>query len=72
MSDMEIERVKEKEGPKEGPFRCPRCGAVTWGQLQYCKECGMYLNIECTGCDAYWRYYYDYKYCPSCGTKVES
>ena len=54
----------------KGAFRCPRCGAVTWGDLNYCQECGQYLWIECSGCGATWRYYYEYPYCPSCGAKM--
>ena len=33
-----------------GSFKCPRCGATTWGALDYCSECGMYLYKECPKC----------------------
>ena len=56
----------------KGPFRCPRCGAATWGELGNCPQCGQPLNIECPECGGRWRYIYDYKYCPSCGAKVRS
>ncbi len=57
------------EEPK-GPFRCPRCGAPTWGDLNYCEQCGQALNVECPSCGATWRYMYEYPYCPSCGAKT--
>ena len=53
-----------------GPFRCPRCGAVTSGNKEYCNECGQWLYIECPGCGKTWRYMYSYAFCPDCGTKV--
>lgn len=53
-----------------GPMRCPKCGAVTWGNLKFCSECGENLNITCPGCGATWRYYYYYAYCPECGAKT--
>lgn len=53
-----------------GAFKCPRCGAATWGNLKFCQECGQYLNVECPGCGATWRYIHERSYCPSCGTKV--
>ena len=57
---------------REGPFRCPRCSAVTWGALTYCNECGMYLYIECPNakCASKWRYMYEHAFCPDCGTQV--
>ncbi|MFQ5981654.1 MAG: hypothetical protein ACE5OZ_26205 [Candidatus Heimdallarchaeota archaeon] len=59
--------------PKEiGPFRCPRCGSVTWGDLTYCLDCGQYLYTECGDCGTSWRYFYEYAYCPSCGKRVKS
>ncbi len=59
--------------PKEiGPFRCPRCGATTWGNLKHCLECGQALDEECEYCGVTWRYFYDYAYCPECGKRVKS
>ena len=55
-----------------GPFRCPRCAAVTWGDLKFWLECGQYLYIECEECGTSWRYFYEYAYCPSCGKRVGS
>ena len=55
---------------KEGPMRCPRCASVTWGDLSYCLDCGQYLYTECQECGTSWRYFYEYAYCPSCGTRV--
>ncbi|MDI6815187.1 MAG: hypothetical protein QMC90_03825 [Dehalococcoidales bacterium] len=54
-----------------GPMRCPRCGAVTWGWLKYCLECGQSLNISCPSCGGGWRYFYYYPYCPQCGAKTD-
>lgn len=56
--------------PKEGPMRCPRCASVTWGDLDYCLDCGKYLYIECEECGSSWRFFYEYAYCPGCGTRV--
>jgi len=55
-----------------GAFRCSRCGAVTWGNLDHCMDCGQALNIECDECGATWRYFYEYAYCPSCGARVKN
>ncbi len=52
-------------------FKCPECEIVTWGSLKYCVRCGAALTIICTKCGCSWRYVHNYKYCPSCGTKVE-
>ena len=52
-------------------FKCPKCKIVTWGNLKYCIDCGQALTIICAKCGCSWRYIYNYKYCPSCGTKVE-
>lgn len=54
-----------------GPMRCPKCGAVTWGWLKYCLECGQTLSVVCPGCGGEWRYFYYYPYCPSCGSKTD-
>ena len=56
---------------KTSPFRCPKCKEATWGGLKYCPHCGESLIISCSGCEASWRYLYEYKFCPSCGIKVE-
>jgi predicted RNA-binding Zn-ribbon protein involved in translation (DUF1610 family) len=56
-----------------GSFKCPGCGETTWGALDCCPKCGETLNRKCSGCGETWRYIYagDYRYCPSCGTRVE-
>ena len=54
-----------------GPFKCPRCGATTWGALDYCSECGQCLYTECPKCGKQWRYMYDRAFCPACGARVE-
>lgn len=56
---------------KLGPFRCPRCGAVTGGNLKYCNECGQALDKECEECGASWRHYFSYSYCPNCGARLK-
>lgn len=55
-----------------GPFKCPGCGATTWGDLKYCPKCGEPLIRTCPECGGTWRYIFDddYRYCPSCGAKV--
>ena len=53
-----------------GPFKCPKCGATTWGALEYCGECGMYLYKECPKCGNRWRYMFERPFCPDCGAKV--
>lgn len=55
-----------------GPFRCPRCGSVTWGNLKFCAECGEELNVGCSECGTSWRYFYEYAFCPSCGARVKN
>ncbi len=50
-----------------GAFKCPKCGATTWGDLKHCANCGQPLTIVCPGCAYSWRYMYEYKYCPYCG-----
>ena len=57
-------------GESKGPFKCPRCGATTWGDLNFCQACGQDLYVECPGCGATWRFMYEYPYCPSCGAKT--
>ena len=59
-------------GDPKGAFKCPRCGTTTWGNLQFCPECGQSLNMECPECGETWRYYYkeDRKFCPSCGARL--
>ena len=51
-------------------FKCPNCGETTWGNLKFCQECGQKLDRECSKCGATWRYFYEYPYCPECGTKT--
>jgi hypothetical protein len=53
-----------------GAFKCPKCGITTWGNLKFCPNCGEALTIKCPECKYEWRYICEYKYCPSCGTKV--
>jgi predicted amidophosphoribosyltransferase len=55
-----------------GSFKCPKCGATTWGQLKCCPQCGQSLNITCPDCGKSWRYIYagEYKCCPNCGAKM--
>jgi len=62
------EQIASVEGT--GAFRCPRCGVTTWGDLKNCPDCGESLTIECPECKGTWRFIYNYRYCPSCGTKV--
>jgi len=59
-------------GEPKGAFKCPRCGSTTWGNLQFCTECGQSLNVVCPECGETWRYYYgeDRKFCPSCGARI--
>lgn len=54
-----------------GAFRCSRCGAVTWGDLDHCMECGLPLKTKCDECGVTWRHIYGYQYCPSCGARVK-
>jgi len=54
-----------------GPFRCPKCGTVTSGDLKFCSECGEALDIECSECGVTWRHMYSYSFCPSCGAKIK-
>ncbi|MGB2762870.1 MAG: hypothetical protein WBC02_03740 [Candidatus Aminicenantaceae bacterium] len=61
----------ERTGKKTGPFRCLRCGSPSWGNLQFCAGCGLFLNNECQGCGATWRYYHEYAFCPSGGARLK-
>jgi len=56
-----------------GSFKCPGCGETTWGALKHCPKCGEPLTRQCPECGGTWRYIYedDYKFCPSCGARVE-
>ncbi len=54
----------------KGAFRCPRCGSVTWGNLQFCSQCGESLNVECQECGEKWRFIYGYMFCPLCGARI--
>ncbi|RPI70208.1 MAG: hypothetical protein EHM45_25145 [Desulfobacteraceae bacterium] len=53
-------------------FKCPKCGAATWGQLKCCPHCGQSLLIACPDCGKSWRYMYadEYVFCPDCGAKM--
>ncbi|MDP2168694.1 MAG: zinc ribbon domain-containing protein [Thermodesulfovibrionales bacterium] len=53
-----------------GTFKCPDCGATTWGDLKHCPNCGHSLTVVCPVCGRIWRFTYEYKYCPNCGTKI--
>lgn len=48
-------------------FRCPKCGAVTDGDEDFCVNCGQPLKIICPECGNAWRYMFNYKFCPECG-----
>jgi len=56
-------------------FKCPKCGASTSGNHQFCSECGQALDITCRNeeCDFSIRHMYadKYKFCPHCGGKLE-
>lgn len=58
----------------EGAFKCPECGATTWGALKHCPKCGAALTRRCPDCGGTWRYIYDqdYQYCPACGARAAS
>ncbi|MEK7329286.1 MAG: hypothetical protein AAB113_00645 [Candidatus Eisenbacteria bacterium] len=58
----------------EGAFKCPNCGATTWGALKCCPKCGEALTRRCPDCGVTWRYIYDgdYQYCPACGARAAS
>jgi len=69
---LKDKRKEESVMPgKSGPFRCPGCKKATSGDLRHCPNCGEALVTTCSGCGASWRYMYEYKFCPSCGTKAE-
>jgi len=56
------------------PFKCPKCGASTSGNQQFCSECGQGLDLICAtdGCAFSIRHMYadKYKFCPKCGKKM--
>jgi predicted amidophosphoribosyltransferase len=37
----------------------------------YCPNCGEPWTIECANCGLRWRFWKNYKFCPSCGTLAE-
>ncbi len=55
-------------------FKCPKCGASTSGNQQFCSECGQALDIKCSNedCDFSIRHMYidKYKFCPKCSRKM--
>ncbi|MFH1935266.1 MAG: zinc ribbon domain-containing protein [Pseudomonadota bacterium] len=57
-------------GQPTGAFKCPRCGSTTWGDLNFCMECGQALIIECPKCGETWRYIHERAFCPGCGTRI--
>ena len=54
----------------KGAFKCPRCGAATWGDLIFCMECGQPLINACPECGTTWRYMFERAFCPNCGTNL--
>ena len=55
-----------------GAFKCPRCGATSSGNHDNCTECGVSLNVTCSGCGETWRHWrVDYVFCPKCGQRIE-
>jgi len=52
--------------------RCPGCGIVTGGAADYCPNCGEPWTLECQSCGKKWRFWHGYKFCPDCGTRVET
>lgn len=53
-----------------GSFKCPKCGTSTWGEEKFCSCCGQPLWVLCDHCGATWRFFWAYKFCQNCGTKV--
>ncbi|MBU4194871.1 MAG: hypothetical protein KKE79_02415 [Actinobacteria bacterium] len=53
---------------KNKAFNCPKCGLVSWGDMGYCPECGTPWTIVCGDCGASWRFYWEYAFCPACGS----
>jgi RNA polymerase subunit RPABC4/transcription elongation factor Spt4 len=53
-----------------GAFKCPKCQATTFGDSDFCPECGAPWTVECTRCGASWRFFYAYKFCPKCGQRA--
>jgi len=55
-------------------FKCPKCGVSTFGNQQFCSECGQGLDLVCANeeCDFSIRHMYadKYKFCPKCGGKL--
>jgi predicted amidophosphoribosyltransferase len=52
--------------------RCPGCGMVISGDAEYCPNCGEPWTIECPSCGEKWRFWRARKFCPYCGTRVET
>lgn len=63
----------QEGGAMGGSFKCPGCGETTWGALHHCPKCGAPLTRKCPACGGTWRYIHAdaYRFCPSCGTRVE-
>ncbi len=53
-----------------GSFKCPKCQAATSGGVDFCPHCGTPWTIECQKCGGRWRFFYEYKFCPTCGERV--
>jgi predicted amidophosphoribosyltransferase len=51
-------------------FKCPKCQAATSGDADFCPHCGTPWTIVCPKCGGTWRFFYQYKFCPSCGERV--
>ena len=53
-----------------GSFKCPKCQAATSGDSDFCPHCGTPWTIRCPKCGGTWRFFYQYRFCPTCGERV--
>jgi membrane protease subunit (stomatin/prohibitin family) len=51
--------------------KCPGCGITTNSSDDYCPYCGEPWTIQCPNCGMTWRFWRDFRFCPSCGKSVE-
>lgn len=51
--------------------KCPECQHTIQSREEFCPDCGKELTIRCAKCGNKWRFYYDFKFCRSCGTPVK-